>query len=434
MLPFVQRPPLNSGSRFGVDGFTRRLLRGDLSPASSASNRSGLWPPTPAMTLLLVPWARMAYFPLRRAVYRMLFRSWYRVEAKRKAAALALPRPRPSAAQHMMDTAEGSTHRTEDVIAGVAGDDGDVHEILHATDDENRLVYLTSHGHVRVEWLVAFEQPTSLVPENVPFTVSAEQGREPYVDPGIAAEDVTFKNWERRTVQYPAPSFVLTADARRALEVLDTLLAVGDEDEISEAERRVAAALQRCRSVSAETSPNSRPVLRVEYCQMEEVHRLFITPASVARLMIGGLTLPIFAAVGGSVLWHLSNFVPSLRHLLGLSQRKLTVGSAALSSTALGLGYDYSMNSHPSDGDDWSVWDTITGEDPVWWRNALGAALWIATRDLAVATLRLLRYRAQRSRQLKSLPFAPSQVDTLNLRPERRLHIQHDSNSSSTPS
>lgn len=420
MLPFVQSAPLPPGSsRFGVDGFTRRLLRGNIS-SSPASSGGSIWPPTPATTLLLIPWARAAYFPLRRILYRVLFRSWYREEAARRAEALALPRPEPSSAQHMMQRLQVEHAQGDGPFPGGVLNEGHVHEVLHLSAADELRVFISSHERVQTLYVLSLQTPPALGMGDTPRLPSADHGREPYTDAGILAEDVEYKGWERRTIRYRVPA-ALSSDAQQALEALNAMPTLGDE--AVQGERLAALNLLRSRARSLD---GSYRVLNVEYLHMDEVHKVYMTPSSVLGLIVGGLGLPVFAAAGGCLLLYLSNFIPALRQLLGLHPKPLALGSVALGSSVLASGVG---SPTPSGGSTWSFWDTATGEDPVWWRNALGALLWVATRDFAVATLRLLRYRARRKRHLESFPFALSQLDTLNVRGDRQVSSTTESSS-----
>lgn len=164
----------------------------------------------------------------------------------------------------------------------------------------------------------------------------------------------------------------------------------------------------------------------------EHTHQqtIYVTPQSVGRLCLGALSTPLIANIMGKLLAKLAGWIFWLRRLLGM-QIKPAVKSFGLSMAA----FDHPSSSRSplarllSSGST-HLEDTVEEErmlfttyddlDPVWFRNALGAGLFIVAKDALQLSFRYLRlnHARQGSRRTKIMdrPFEGTMVDELDLR------------------
>ena len=163
----------------------------------------------------------------------------------------------------------------------------------------------------------------------------------------------------------------------------------------------------------------------------EHTHQqtIYVTPQSVGRLCLGALSTPLIANIMGKLLAKLAGWSFWLRRLLGM-QIKPAVKSFGLSMAA----FDHPSSSRSplarllSSGST-HLEDTVEEErmlfttyddlDPVWFRNALGAGLFIVAKDALQLSFRYLRlnHARQGSRRTKIMdrPFEGTMVDELDL-------------------
>lgn len=185
---------------------------------------------------------------------------------------------------------------------------------------------------------------------------------------------------------------------------------------------------------------------------------VYVSHHSLARLCLGALSLPFVANLMGRILAHLARYSPLLARFLGMknvqsssssilqsfyttkatptsSSRSASSNSASPSPIASLFRGQLPLLDHQAadgkkggattDGTDKSFAERLTligysprydDLDPVWFRNAVGAAAFIVVKDAASLLYRYLRL-SQRSRtSIKDLPFQAGLVSGLDLR------------------
>ena len=163
--------------------------------------------------------------------------------------------------------------------------------------------------------------------------------------------------------------------------------------------------------------------------------RVYVTPRSLAQLCIGALSLPGIAAAMGSMLKQLAKHSSLLQRFLGLlphhsKSNPRSPAAASVTSTGISplskLWSSFSSSSTRSGkafgGDSprsfeptafISPYDEL---EPVWWRNAVGAAIYIVVKDAAVLLYRHLKLQQKGKMRVKDIPFDPKLVSGLDLR------------------
>lgn len=159
---------------------------------------------------------------------------------------------------------------------------------------------------------------------------------------------------------------------------------------------------------------------------------IYVTPQSLSRLILGALSTPVIAAVMGKLLAKLAGWNFWLRRLLGMQFQSPL-------NRAFGLGkgssFDSTSSSQSSMARLLSSGSTQLGDrleeerilynnyddlDPVWFRNTIGAGLFIVAKDICQLGYRYLRldHAKQGSKRTRIIdrPFEGPMVDGLDLR------------------
>jgi hypothetical protein len=161
---------------------------------------------------------------------------------------------------------------------------------------------------------------------------------------------------------------------------------------------------------------------------------IYVTPQSLSRLILGALSTPVIAAVMGKLLAKLAGWNFWLRRLLGMQF------PSPLNKTftfAKGSSFDSASSSQSPMARLLSSGSTQTGDrleeerilynnyddlDPVWFRNTIGAGLFIVAKDICQLGYRYLRldHAKQGSKRTRIIdrPFEGTMVDGLDLREE----------------
>ncbi|PWN35547.1 uncharacterized protein FA14DRAFT_145446 [Meira miltonrushii] len=178
---------------------------------------------------------------------------------------------------------------------------------------------------------------------------------------------------------------------------------------------------------------------------------VYVSPQSLARLIIGALSGPVIANLMGKLLAKAASYSDFLRRFLGmetlLSPRygsrnpTRSTTSSATQSTPLGRLFstgsifpkssDESFSTHSTasvvhEVSDGMTWFRATGTfddlDPVWFRNAIGAGIFIMLKDIVQLRYRYLRLEHAREgakrTKIVDRPFIGGIVDELELRDE----------------
>ncbi|WFD43665.1 hypothetical protein MPSI1_002329 [Malassezia psittaci] len=139
---------------------------------------------------------------------------------------------------------------------------------------------------------------------------------------------------------------------------------------------------------------------------------IYVSFFSLSKLVVQSLTFPFISSLMGGLLGTASKFSSPLRRLLGIapgiepepgceswmSLLWLNPREPPLSSSAIARGAE------PLWVDDLGAeYDDL---DPVWYRNALGGALYILIKDGLVLLYRYLQVKQLRRRRIKNLPFS----------------------------
>ena len=135
---------------------------------------------------------------------------------------------------------------------------------------------------------------------------------------------------------------------------------------------------------------------------------IFITYYGLAKLVVGALSLPAIANVMGSLLGLSAKYSGLLAAVLGMSQH-ISVRSV--------LDLNWFDIFWPREPDLRSLEDTspffkdapvnYDDLDPVWYRNAVGAGLYIVLKDSFALLYRYLKKKRRGKMHIKDLPFSP---------------------------
>ncbi|EST05879.1 Zinc finger, RING-CH-type [Kalmanozyma brasiliensis GHG001] len=168
---------------------------------------------------------------------------------------------------------------------------------------------------------------------------------------------------------------------------------------------------------------------------------VYVTHHSFARLCLGALSLPFVANLMGRVLARLARLSPLLARFLGM--RNVVPATSILSSFYTTKATPTSSDATPSpiaslfrgqlplfdrqppsyEEDTFADRLTLLGSstryddlDPVWFRNAVGAGLYILVKDAGSLLYRYLRLSQRDRTTIKDLPFQSGLVSGLDLR------------------
>lgn len=329
----------------------------------ATSMRRKPWPPGPALTVLLVPWVRLLYINLKRRITRLVLSPLVRKPRRRPD---ARPAPQQQQQQQQPVAQDGQAVRRRRVI--VVGQEN------HLVDANNGI------GDVGID----------------------QDGLPREVPPGADAVDE----------HNPPP------------QGFDE----GEEEGNDEEEEMVRRGIMQ-----------------------QNQQTIYVSGQSLGRLCLGALAIPLVANGMGRVLKRATSWPGVGKWLaiaLGVSSTTYATASSSSSTTreqadgaagggALsnlffgggGQGHVHEDADADADADEDDVWDPYgypspvdryADLDPVWWRNALGAGLFIVCKDAAQLTYRYMRlnHARQGSKRTRILdrPFEGSMVDELELR------------------
>lgn len=139
---------------------------------------------------------------------------------------------------------------------------------------------------------------------------------------------------------------------------------------------------------------------------------IFVSFYSVSKLLVQSLAFPFVASWMGGLLGAMARTSAGLRRVLGMAP-----GAAAEAGRTRWIDV---LWLHPSAaeadvpvlaegaGPVWlddvgAVYDDL---DPVWWRNAVGGAVYLVLKDAVVLLYRYLRQQQRRRQRLRDLPFS----------------------------
>lgn len=149
------------------------------------------------------------------------------------------------------------------------------------------------------------------------------------------------------------------------------------------------------------------------------------TLRKILRMALGALLFPLAASFAGTVLLYLARRSTALQKLLGVRMYKVGASASPASAVAGWWGV-WNVVSSPiwrrstrrGDGagplkppfgsttaGDFLVLGARGGEDPVWWRNAVGGALIVVAKDAVNLLERVLELRKIGSRRVKGYGF-----------------------------
>ena len=161
------------------------------------------------------------------------------------------------------------------------------------------------------------------------------------------------------------------------------------------------------------------------------VQTMFISHQSIGRLCLGALSLPFIANWTGHLLGWVARHSRTLSRFLGIQTSKpssllkprpspsWTRGSANPSPSPIGSLF----HGYLPGFDEVEAADTYKGGasglddlDPVWFRNAIGASLFVVAKDAAALAYKYLKLRQRGQTRVVDLPFQSSLVSGLDLR------------------
>ncbi|KAJ1020032.1 hypothetical protein NDA16_004312 [Ustilago loliicola] len=178
----------------------------------------------------------------------------------------------------------------------------------------------------------------------------------------------------------------------------------------------------------------------------EPVQTVYVSHRSFGRLYLGALSLPFVANLMGRILARLARYSPLLARFLGMknvpttsvlssfytTKSTPTSGSKASATpspiASLFRGNLPYFDAHTEDGksDNKQPFPerlTLLGHspryedlDPVWFRNAVGAGIYILLKDAGSLLYRYLRLTQRNKIEIKDLPFQAGLVSGLDLR------------------
>ncbi|KDN42182.1 hypothetical protein K437DRAFT_275219 [Tilletiaria anomala UBC 951] len=155
---------------------------------------------------------------------------------------------------------------------------------------------------------------------------------------------------------------------------------------------------------------------------------VYVSPRSIGRLCLGALAMPGIAASMGLVIKQLARKSSWLAHFLGLmpahfaraGERGATALRGASPLSSLWSGGASNSNALLISSGSWEGFSGFDDLEPVWWRNAVGVALYVIIKDVGVLLYRYMKIRQHRRKSIKDIPFDPKQVDGLDLKESAR--------------
>nr|CDI56467.1 uncharacterized conserved protein [Melanopsichium pennsylvanicum 4] len=168
----------------------------------------------------------------------------------------------------------------------------------------------------------------------------------------------------------------------------------------------------------------------------EPTQTVYVTHHSLARLCLGALTLPFMANLMGKVLARMARFSPFLAKFLGMTnvspasssvlssfyttkatptarESSETTPSPTASLLLVKRGKDEAWKQRLS----WFGYSNGFDDlDPVWFRNAVGAGVYILVKDAGSLLYRYLRLSQRNRTSIKDLPFPKGLVGGLDLK------------------
>lgn len=156
---------------------------------------------------------------------------------------------------------------------------------------------------------------------------------------------------------------------------------------------------------------------------------IYVTPQSLSRLVLGALSTPLIANIMGRLLAKLAGWSFWIRRLLEMQLRP-TAKSFGLSMASFNTPSSKSAMGRLLSSGSTSILDESEEErilynnyddlDPVWFRNAIGAGLFIVAKDVFQLGFRYLRldHAKQGSKRTRIIdrPFEGTMIDGLDLR------------------
>ncbi|WFC97232.1 hypothetical protein MBRA1_003898 [Malassezia brasiliensis] len=156
------------------------------------------------------------------------------------------------------------------------------------------------------------------------------------------------------------------------------------------------------------------PLDELEFQVLEEdamPPTIYVSFYSMSKLLVQSLAFPFVASWMGGLLGVLARTSAGLRRVLGMSPGVAAEAGRARWIDVLwldpGAGPDVPVLAD-GPGPVWlddvgAVYDDL---DPVWWRNAVGGAVYLVLKDAVVLLYRYLRQQRRRQQRLRDLPFS----------------------------
>ena len=138
---------------------------------------------------------------------------------------------------------------------------------------------------------------------------------------------------------------------------------------------------------------------------------IYVSFYSLSKLVVQSLAFPFISSIMGSILGSAAKYNSNLRGILGIAPG-ITPQPGCESWISLLWLDRREQNNTPSVANGaeplWvedmsAIYDDL---DPVWYRNALGGALYIIIKDSLVLLYRYLRHKQRGRQRIKDLPFS----------------------------
>lgn len=140
---------------------------------------------------------------------------------------------------------------------------------------------------------------------------------------------------------------------------------------------------------------------------------VIVTYNGLARIVVGALSMPLISNIMGTILGAAARHSRVLARILGMSQYTNLVQEQPYRSwfdllwrpheyVLPGAGHGFGQPS-ATDADVPAFYDDL---DPVWYRNACGAALYIAMKDCFLLLYRYLKKQQRGKLHIRDLPFS----------------------------
>ena len=438
-------------------------------------NKTRFWPPSPAVTMIMIPWFRHLFSLLKKSAYAMALRQFRpttqrpRLGTRRTAGAGAQldgqqqQQPRP---------AQPGAPRTPDrrvIVLGPAREN----DLLQAPDPppgvdaireeevprrqaqpEAVEIVRPARGNYHEDGDTDSEDEEEAAGAEVLAAAEGEEPERREVEANAAADEE--EQFEMMRMLGPNAHH----DVLRPNERIDNRLHAGNAD-ARLAAMRDRQENQRVALVGALFDP--RPASPVEEApdaaradgadnqaarggegDMELRQTVYISPTSIFKLCLGALALPFIARGMGDILKVFAKHSHWLARFLGIRPEHFHAAASRTSAAAVPVagasilsrmwsgatsvladdtrvgsgsagGGRYTPTSVSSSGlfTAASAYDEL---EPVWWRNAVGAAVYVVVRDASVLAYRYLRLRHRGKKSVRDIPFDPKLVEGLELR------------------